>query len=161
MPEPKVTNLLARVREQLDKIEKELGPKIALQIVIDAANSFVKCMEAVWQLLSSPDSLLANRIEKIIHDADSEASIRFQTFEEWAPQLKNAIPAKAAPIAIFYRGNLPADIETRIQAEIKRTLESVMPGVSEKHPELTVYLEQLHPVTQESAGDAESPKLSS
>jgi hypothetical protein len=130
-------------REIFDRAEKELGQRIAGQIVVDGVNVFMKRMEAIKQLVTSPDSMLANRIEKIIHDADPEANIRFQTFEQWAPQHKDDPIGKFGPIAIHYQGNLPADIEDRIQAEIKRTLDSVMPGLSQKYPDITVYLEQL------------------
>jgi hypothetical protein len=57
------------------------------------------------------------------------------------------------PIAISYRGNLPTDIEDRIRHEIKTSLDSVLPGLSEKFPDITLYLEQLPPEALEGSSD--------
>lgn len=143
---PREIQMLEQAKHIFQNVELSLGPRVALQIMMDGVNTFMRRTEVIKHLISSPDSRLADRIEKIIHEADPDASIKFQTFDQWAqeaPEEQKKAMGGMGPIGIWYRGNLPSDIEDRIHAEIRAALDSVLPGLSEKVPGFTLYLERL------------------
>jgi hypothetical protein len=130
-------------RQLFEKIEHGMGPRMAGLILADGVSTFMRRIDAIYRLISSPESGLAHRIERIIHEADPDAAIRFQTFDQWASQHSNDPDNLVCPIAIFYRGNLPSDIEDQIRTEIVRALDSVMPGLSQQFPNFTLHLVKL------------------
>jgi hypothetical protein len=81
---PREIQLLEQAKQIFENIEHSLGPKIVLQIMMDGVQTFMKRQEIIKHLISSPDSRLAHRIERIIHEADPDAAIRFQRFDQWA-----------------------------------------------------------------------------